>query len=251
MSRKMVHVVGDRFVGFAKHNPGVMTITEMESLVGRGELPPQTTLIIGQGVQSQRLRRLQERLAAMGNDAQITLMAEPRERADPRLTHKHFEKNIMISTLTRIDAAQEMYDASLLLDDECAEMSDHVTGQHIQGMVFIEAARQMFIAVTESFYLAGSDRKHYFVINKFDVSYHSFGFPIPTAIRYQVLEHQYDPRGTHSFAAKISFLQVEELVSEIIVKFAAYDESFLSAREASKARQAITKIAPQPNKQVS
>lgn len=52
-----------------------------------------------------------------------------------------------------------IFESHLMLNDRCAEMSDHVTGQHLQGMILIEAARQMTLAVTEMYFIDSNDRE--------------------------------------------------------------------------------------------
>src|SRR5439155_12080056 len=125
---------------------------------------------------------------------------EPRafQRASGKLSHKHLPSNTLISHPYESDIA-DVYEASLLVDDACADMSDHVTGQHLQGMIFIEAARQMFLAVSECYHLRDqSDKTFYFVINSFNVSFHAFAFPVRTQIRYHVLRKEIRKQGTLS-----------------------------------------------------
>ncbi|MBD2810814.1 hypothetical protein ID853_07945 [Xenorhabdus sp. Vera] len=79
-----------------------------------------------------------------------------------RITHKHKRKNVLISKT--IKTGDTSYQCHLLIDDDCAEMADHVTGQHIQGMVLLEACRQMINSVSERF-LIKTGRNKSFVLH--------------------------------------------------------------------------------------
>jgi hypothetical protein len=245
-----VHVVGERFNGFAREHPEVTTLPELERMLQDGTLPSDTTVIIGQGISDERLRSLRERIESQDPRTRVTLETDPRalERADSRLTHKHQVQNIMISIPEQV-VEGERYAASLLLDDRCAEMSDHVTGQHIQGMVLIEAARQMLLAVTERHFLQEQrDRSNYYVINQLDTTFHSFGFPLGLDIEQQILSRKEGNRGSLSFEAKITLIQGGELLAEVKARYSVYDAAFLSTREAAKARQTLARVTQPQSK---
>ncbi|ETS33145.1 A-factor biosynthesis repeat protein [Photorhabdus khanii NC19] len=59
---------------------------------------------------------------------------------------------------------KNLFSLPLLIDERCELMADHQTGQHIQGMILIEACRQTFIAVTEEFYMSDKVGQSYYVI---------------------------------------------------------------------------------------
>jgi hypothetical protein len=235
MSTKYIHLVGDRFAEFAK-NDDVLTITQAIDLVTTRAPGESYVLVPTQGVPDHALAELEARVARAGLGHAVEIDWEARQsRADRGLTHKHRPENIMISEPWRI--REDSYGAQLCVDDRCAEMSDHTTGQHIQGMVLIEAARQMFLAVSERFFLqSAKDRSFYFVINKLDVSYHAFAFPVATDITYQIVDKQLDPRGTFRCEAKIGFHQAGVLVTQVVVRFTAYDAQFIRVREDAMAK---------------
>ncbi|MDP1217553.1 AfsA-related hotdog domain-containing protein, partial [Klebsiella pneumoniae] len=66
--------------------------------------------------------------------------------------HKRKKANILITSPEKRD--EDNYCARLILQDASELLCDHQTGQHIQGMVLIEAARQTIIATSEKFLLA-------------------------------------------------------------------------------------------------
>lgn len=247
MMTKVLHVVGDRFTGFSRENPEeVVTLSRLERMLGDDTLQGNVTILIGQGLPDEGIRRLRERSRHTPHGTHVTLEPGPGalERASSRLTHKQLERNIMI-TVPETVVEGERYVSSLLLDDRCAEMSDHVTGQHLQGMLLLEAARQMAVAVTERFFLKDpGGRSHSFVLNQLEATYHSFGFPLGMGVEYHLLNHKVGKRGSLSFEAKACFVQGGELLTEVRMRGAVYDAALIGRREAEKARQAIAQATP-------
>ncbi|MFC6521849.1 AfsA-related hotdog domain-containing protein [Undibacterium arcticum] len=133
------------------------------------------------------------------------------------------------------------YRMLLSVDDDCEIMSDHVSGHHLQGMVLIEAARQAFLAVTERFLLPDTG-KYYFAINKFDVTYLKFVFPLPTEIHFELLEADDSRSERLSASAKIAFYQAGERVCEVDVSYMAIVETILSAKEKKLAQGILSQI---------
>lgn len=70
-----------------------------------------------------------------------------KQLATKPLVHKHRSENTLISTPERSENGN--FVAGLILHEQNELMLDHLTGQHVQGMVLTEACRQMFLAVTE------------------------------------------------------------------------------------------------------
>ncbi|MBJ6760425.1 hypothetical protein JGU66_06595 [Myxococcaceae bacterium JPH2] len=241
-----LHVVGDKFVAFAGENPGVMTVSHLERLLEKNAIERPLALIVGQGVSLERLAVLEERLQRSAAHDRVSIQeARIRDRCSGKYTHKHFDRNTIITTPQKDDAAN-LYRSYLVLDDDCAEMSDHVTGHHLQGVVFFEASRQMLLAATERFWLKQLGRPYYFVLNEYNITYHTFGFPLPTDITMKVVEERGDSRQTGAvfLDIKVEFFQVGVCITEVFVKYAAFDKALLSAREGLLSRLALVKLAP-------
>ncbi|WP_224367539.1 AfsA-related hotdog domain-containing protein [Hyalangium versicolor] len=243
---RTIHVVGDRFTHFAQANANVITITQLEEKLVRGELSEEMTILVGQGIQHERLQRMQAICSHPEYASRISLLPPPEsQRAEPRFTHKRLPCNVMITLPQQV--GESLYRAWLMVDDECAEMSDHLTGQHIQGMVLAEAGRQIVVAVAENFLIHNEPGStSFFVINAFDASFHSFAFPVITEIECKLLDTRMGKRGTLSSAAEIRFIQGGECVTSGTAKFSAYDSSFMRVRESNKARQLLTRAESSP-----
>ena len=243
MSASLVNLVGDGFSGFGAAEPDVMTVSQFSRYLGEMKNSKQLMVLVGQGIPKQRLDPLIKQVAERGLDTCVKFILDrPLTPAEPRLSHKRFVHNVMLSTPTR-SGTSDCFEAELLIDDQCAEMSDHVTGQHIQGAILIEAARQMFLIVTELFYLeTAPGNGSYFVINRIDAQFLSFAFPIQTTVRYLVRELRTGPKGLQ-FEATVSFVQRQRVITEVQVAFGVYDSAQLCAKESTKARAALDSLS--------
>jgi hypothetical protein len=242
---QVIVVVGDRFEGFIENNTGVMGIGDLERRLSAGSVPDGTRIVVGQGLSTSQLRELRRSIAATHPRVRLDVDERWLEPASQRLTHKRQAKNVMLSTPECVESGR-VYESLLVLDDDCAEMSDHVTGQHLQGMVLIEAARQMFLAVTERFFPRPEREKSYFVINDFTTTFFSFTFPLQTTVRYTVLEHRADPKAADSFEALVAFGQHDVRVARSVIAFTAYPDAYIAEREAAKARQVLERCGGTP-----
>jgi hypothetical protein len=135
-------------------------------------------VVIGQGISDHKINLLNALIKnrSLENSVHVKRPITKMQRSSGHLTHKHKSANNMISTPELL--GHGLYHSYLMLDDQCDEMSDHVTGQHLQGMLLIEAARQMTLAVTEKFYINELDRKNVaFVTNNLTTNFIGYVFP--------------------------------------------------------------------------
>lgn len=230
-------VVGDKFAQFSQLE-GAINVSKLAALIdansGDGNLP--NLVVIGQGVSEGWLSYLKGRVQASGLPVEFVGERQIAERATLGFSHKKQRRNVLITAPQQVDS--NLYHMLLSVDDECEIMSDHTTGHHIQGMVLTEASRQAFLAVTER-YLLPTDESYYFVINKFNVNYHKFAFPVSMDIDFEVqtIDHSRSDR----LAAKVAirFRQNGEMVCDADVEYTAILESRLADRERKTATSAL------------
>lgn len=235
MSVERIFIVGDKFELFAQ-NAHVLAISELEAILDSDLIRPNLRFQLGQGVSEERIARLLEKTASL-KKPWLTDFVKPL-KAGRELAHKHQQANSMISVPRRL--SHDSFEVDVLLDEQCAEMSDHVTGQHIQGMVLTEAARQTFLAVSEKFYLQDEPHSSYFVINTMDTEYLRFVFPLPMTILYEVLEHRVSERSqSQRFEVRMSVIQAQQTCCVIKTKFSTYPDALIAEKEAGLAQQAI------------
>ncbi len=239
----IIFVVGNRFREFAT-NEGVRTISDIEGMIRAEELkhlPPDTRLVAGQGLREVDIRRIGkvvQRLARSSQDGGIAF--EPRPvRAGLLLTHKYQLQNSIVSTPERL--SDDLFESILLLDERSELMNDHQTGQHIQGMVLIEASRQMFLAVTEEYFIGYDDpTRYYFVINSMDAAFTAFVFPMEATLRYEIVKKRVDNRARMYFRIVIAVMQAGKCATRISYEFTAFHADRIEAKEREQAAAAVS-----------
>ncbi|MCW8175652.1 AfsA-related hotdog domain-containing protein [Verminephrobacter aporrectodeae] len=235
-------VVANQFDEFSKHDNVMSYNTLLKELCGLKQIELRgVKFIAGQGLGFEEIQHAY-RLAVFHGYAEefshwhtwVNMIP-----AGPTLTHKSKPENILISIPEQSDNGT--YTANLLLHAQNELMCDHLTGQHVQGMVLLEACRQMFLAVTERFHLDDyQPPKRYFVLSEMGVRYTAFVFPLPAQIHYRLIDKQQPRHDRVDVHADMSIWQGEQAVTEVNVKFAVMDAKRLGAREASLALHAVS-----------
>lgn len=125
----------------------------------------------------------------------------------------------------------------LLIDERCELMADHQTGQHIQGMLLVEASRQAFIGVTEEF-IYQQESGRYYVINSMAINFASFLFPLPALVHFEFLEKDINDRRGR-FKAQVRVTQHQTLCATMDVSFTVYPSTLIAEKEKSLAEVAM------------
>lgn len=229
MNRQITYIVGSYFDEFAKM-PNVMTCTEFLESIQKDELPAPARFVIGQGISPDRISEILS--SAETKKLGHLIHKDDFSQAEQKLTHKRVKKNTMITSPVKVSEA--LYRASLRLDSP-AELQDHLTGKHIPGMSLNEAARQMFIAVSEKFFAMDendSRNEYYFVINDFKSEYLRFVFPTSVLISYRIKSHKKRKNGSLAFEVETVFFQaMGKCVYRSDIKFSMYDYRYLNPIE--------------------
>jgi len=239
--RDIVFIVGDVFEVFAAHW-GAMTAGQLITALTNEDIPSlcNKKFILGQGVQKEQQDLLltlfeQKELPQRSNSH---LVLPPFQKAGDQQTHKHHPKNIMISQPRAID--ESVYEATLLIDGRNDLLGDHITGQHIQGLALIEAARQIAFVVTDTFFLTPAGyAPAYFVLHELNTTFHSFTFPLDVTLRYTILEKQLDNPSKLFFSVLITVIQADRCVTEIRSTFTVCESRRLAATEDTLARRVL------------
>ena len=186
MSKNIIYIIGDGFCSLNQLE-NVFTVSQIIKILNAEESfkTHLAVCVIGQGVSKKEREQLesysrQNKLGLIINAHQIPTSSE--------LTHKHKCQNIMITEPLTVIPGKK-YCAYLSTDDACAEMSDHLTGHHIQGMVLTEAARQMMLAVAEKYMLDSAEKGNsYCILTEISSSFLQFAFPVEIKIEHEILE---------------------------------------------------------------
>lgn len=227
---KLLYLVGKKFSEFLSNKEVNSVEGFIKKRMGASEASKEVIYKLGQGCSEHEIDQLISE-SVDGNFAKA-FVKEAKE-----FVHKKDAKNVMITKPSLIE--KDYYKAFLMLDDECAEMSDHVTGQHIQGMVVIEAARQMMLSVTENYFLTKEQQgKMWVILNEINTTFLAFLFPLEVEIYYraEIIKNS-NSRSKHR--AEVSFFQSGKLAAKINISFSVYEQEWLARHEQKLAQEVI------------
>ncbi|WP_024871221.1 AfsA-related hotdog domain-containing protein [Tolumonas lignilytica] len=158
------------------------------------------------------------------------------------LSHKQNHINTLITEPVKVN--DNVYISDLIIQHNNELTLDHTTGIHIQGMIFLEATRQMASAVTE-LYMA--KEKQSFAINNIYADYMSFAFPVETKISLTISKTEKDSE----YVVELSFFQSDKLVVKTGGRFTSVDKDELSKKEMRLANLFMTKHNKTQNKTIN
>ena len=239
MTLQTLIVVANKFVSFAVDKQ-VVTLSQLDTILNLSKhvLPGRFQIIPGQGVSDDDIAELIQKIETHDPERDrwsISALHQHPKRADASLSHKHKRRNTLIAPPQLVDGDNYLID--LLIDENCELMDDHQTGQHIQGMVLVEAGRQAFLAVTERFFLTDAQHESYFVINSMETSFLGFVFPTPAHIEYRVVSKDINDR-RQRFSVEVNVVQGGEVRMKTAFAFTAYPDEVIASKEASLAVEA-------------
>ncbi len=232
MKNKAIHVVGNKFCAIS-NGANIISYSELIEKTINNELL-QYDIFFEQGI-SEDIVAEYKKLFCQPVDKKIASIYsyfDEDSRCDNKLTHKHFSYNTLISDPKKI--SDEKYSSILIIDERCAEMSDHVTGKHIQGMVLMEAARQMTIATLEKYFIKGSQNHAVkFVMNEFQSKFYNYAFPMGLVLCLKIISNSGMTNNNRAFTISIEIYQNEKKIAEIFRKVSVYDSKFIKYKENS------------------
>ncbi len=157
-------------------------------------------------------------------------------RAGRALSHKWKPANSLISEPRKID--EDRYLLDLLIDDACELMGDHQTGQHLQGMLLVEAVRQSFLAVTEAFFLPQDGTRYYFIFNNIAAEYKKFLFPLAAQLHYRVCDREVSA-SSRRFTVEVGVEQAAGEAVRVSGIFTVVKDRSLRKMEEALAKEAL------------
>jgi hypothetical protein len=194
VSDTLWHVVGNCFTEFAR-NKNVILISELLGAFRHAASFPfgdDVRFIAGQGLQETLIDELLDEAERRGR---MHLFARWKglERASGPLSHKLRIENSMLTMPVRCE--EDEFEADLFVDERVDLITDHVTGQHLPGMILVEAGRQMFIVTFERHFNREKQEKVAFLVTGMNNTFHHFAFPVSTQMRMKILEKKLDDPG--------------------------------------------------------
>ncbi|SDN12809.1 AfsA-related hotdog domain-containing protein [Actinomyces ruminicola] len=233
------YVVGDQFEQLSSESVQVVTLSQLLDAIRSKAHTVPSFLVAGQGIDSFDIMAVKDALSShLRNRAQEVSIVGPSEPLVSReVGHKWRGRNVLLSKLRAVNQFTAVADLRVAGDNEL--LMDHQTGRHIQGMIAIEAARQMLLAATSILRLADEIKDPFYVLQQISTRFESFLFPLPATVRYESAEP--DKSRTNSVGVKASILveQSGEIVSVTDVEYIVFAGQRIAEIEHRKAEEAL------------
>lgn len=243
MRELRIVIIGNRLTEFA-NNENILTYEQFDYLLQieskLSDSQHKYKLHLGQGLSDLQIEAICNQIQYKELKTRFKLFDgfRPIYRANSQLTHKRKIENSMISEPEKIAALQ--FKSYLMLDDSCAEMSDHLTGQHIQGMVLIEASRQMVNSVSEKYLITqNNNNKKGFVLNFLNSKFYEYVFPLDIEMIFKVEKIRNGLDGNFKAEASIQILQNAKLMMAVEIGFSVMEKATLISLESQMAKLAV------------
>ena len=235
---KKLYVIGDKFKNL-NNIEQVALFSDVMEMIQAGTLPSVLELIsIEQGVNEAQANNLKESLKKYNlNHIKVTSYFDAAARCANELSHKHQTQNTLISMPEQV--GEDKFISKLLVDENCAELSDHVSAKHIQFIILIEAARQMGNAVTQKFY--GNDQLIY-LANEINPEFKGFVYPFETIMEYEVVEKKIRFGGNGKFLVNIKFKQYGKELCAIKISFTSMARNMMTLLEDSELKTLVSQL---------
>ena len=228
-------IVGGGYHAFAR-NTRALTLDELESKLP--DLSEDDVILAGQGLTHAERAKLRQVLSERRSSPKLLYCDEA---CAPACTHKHTVDNVVIGTLER--TAQRTYSCILLADTRADRLFDHITGQHLNGMLLIEAARQAGIAAIESeFVAAPGEKKWSLAWSRCDTRFFTYAFPVPTTLTVSFPKTDGVDTGQVPLEFPVQIAQGGALVCEIRMEVTLLEASLAERLEGRRARDVVSAI---------
>ncbi|KAB8030723.1 AfsA-related hotdog domain-containing protein [Fluviispira multicolorata] len=226
-NKEIIYIVGDNFNEFSQSNYVITLSKFIHYIKDINKKSNNNLYYLGQGLSKSE----KEIIIKYSVDYQFPVyLPENRLASESKDTHKTKKENILITCPQKIH--NDLYQSHLIIDDSCAEMSDHVTGRHIQGMVLIEAARQMMLAISEKFILDYNNKGNFYCIwSNIVTKFNHFLFPIDVIIKHYITQIERHNNGTIKLKSITKFIQNNKVCSDIEIEYKLFNKYIMKKIE--------------------
>ncbi|HEV2635150.1 MAG TPA: AfsA-related hotdog domain-containing protein [Actinocrinis sp.] len=236
-----VAVVGDCFATFAAEGRAA-TISGLTTVLREGgfdDLAEPVRVEIGQGVDDISLAEAVAAIEQRGLPDRLLLRCDDLPTpVETRVVHKRNPRNVLLAGFERTGVDE--FEAALRISPDNELLLDHMTGLHIQGMVLIEAARQMFLAVCELHYTRRWPEHDYaFLLTSVNTAFHSIVFPLPARLRLTAHRAETDDAKRLHFVVETQIWQNGKPASTTVVECASPTAQRARRVEARAASSAV------------
>ncbi|MCI3152324.1 MULTISPECIES: AfsA-related hotdog domain-containing protein [Streptomyces] len=232
-------VVGDRFRDFAEA-VGADTFSGLARLLDAGDLDAvagPVFVVAGQGIGEYEITYLEDAVQRRQLGDRIVLVPSAGKPAPRQQLHKAREDNVLVAGLTQ--TGESTFEAALRLHDHNELLVDVQDRVHVQGMVVIEAARQMFLAVVERFFTSRwPQQRYYIVLNSMNTAFSNFLFPVGATLRLTVDEADLSEPSRLTLRTTVVVEQAARDAARVTVDAAAFAPGLLEDKELRRAKGA-------------
>ncbi|MET8998834.1 AfsA-related hotdog domain-containing protein [Amycolatopsis sp. NPDC004169] len=239
-TRRDVVVVADRFAQFARDDR-VFTLSDLLALLDSGGLAaPGGPWVVhyGQGIDVTDGDLLEaacektEGVVRLADPDAFRLPPEP-----PGVVHKSRPENVLLAAVHSPTPTHCRAELRIHRDNEL--VLDHHTGEHVQGIVIIEAMRQICIAQFETAIRPGLAPAAYAgVWKRIDLSFQDFLFPLPATVESLIVESGLERETNLKFRATTSVRQQGRTVATAGIEYSMIAQGRIDTLERRKADQA-------------
>ncbi|MDE8603478.1 AfsA-related hotdog domain-containing protein [Marinomonas sp. RSW2] len=216
MNKKFI--VGNCFTRFAQ-GANIVLLDQFKLLLQSGDIDPSVNYWVGQGITASDIHDLN----ALHINLKSVLSGTDFVLKDHHIAHKRRPENCHISVPVKLSEGK--YQMNVVIDPNCAELNDHITGEHINGTILMEAVRQSCIGVTERFFITGN-KSPYFILKEMNSVYSSFLFPLPITMDYTIISHEIKGNYQTEFEIEATMYHVvSEPACKIKAVFSTYEKA--------------------------
>lgn len=226
-------ILGEIFSVYAKATNSLL----VEDFLIQGE--KDKSYIIGQGLSLSEYHQVLDVCAKQ--NIELLDIVNYSNSASLITTHKHNHENVLISKPNKLE--ENIYLSELIVFQNNELIIDHQTGLHVQGMVLIEAIRQMFIAVVEKFF--SEEKKSYVVFNDLKVEFHHFVFPFKIEIKQEIINTINKRGGAVLYESKFEISQLGKTVLLAYTSYTVYDKDYIEMKEKEIAEKTTLQLIEQ------
>lgn len=236
-------LVGDRFAAFAGQR-GVLTVAQFSADLKAGayhRYPSPLRLVRGQGVDDPTWSRLLDQLSLVPPGV-LDIRLDPQPVPVPREeVHKRRPENVLIGDLHRTGPGS--YHADLCVDPFNDLLLDHVSGQHVQGMVLVEACRQMMLAAAIRDHSPATGTPPAFLMRSLATEFDRYLYPVPAELELNLEQVGPARRGLVELSGTVLVRQAGEVVARCTCAFSVLAAPVLARVENAAATRVSERVA--------
>jgi hypothetical protein len=207
-------------------------------------------IIIGQGVDKTTLDTIYGETWKKSTGQHIEIIENVTQKVPKELVHKHQSANVLITHPKTIRVGDETYfTAYLAIDKNCTEMTEHISRSKIQDNILTEAARQIFIVVTETYVAEKANimpNNFAYALQKIDIKFYAPVYPLEVFIVLHLPYAMATSRKIEAMAM-VTFLQKGQICCEFKFAGMGYLAKLLQKIEEKQAKKCYRRFYDQTN----